>query len=87
MGTESGAEDLMRKIHFGVYLAIMLFASVLAETLIVRKEYFASDSLGFFAWYGFLSSLGLIGVTKLFASLIKRDDSYYLNRERDADND
>jgi len=36
-----------------------------------------SESLGFNAWYGFLASAGLVGLSKLLGLILKRGDRYY----------
>jgi hypothetical protein len=56
----------------------VLAATVVAEWLIERHAYFGIDGVfGFYAWYGFLSCVGLIVVAKLLGALLKRNDNYY----------
>ena len=69
------------------YAALLLLVSVLVEPLIERPAHFTWDGLGFFAWYGFFSSMSLIVLAKLLALLLKRSDDYYDKSRPGTDDD
>lgn len=76
---------MQEKKRFWTYSAAVLMIVVLAEITLIRETHFTFDGLGFFAWYGFLSSLGLIVLAKLFALLLKRRDDYYTQSQEGGD--
>ena len=61
----------------------MLFAAVLAVTVlldlaIAHHPFFGLDgSLGFGAWFGFLSCVALVLLARALGAILKRPDSYY----------
>ena len=63
---------------------VVLALTVLAEALIQLHPHFALESLfGFHAWFGLLSCAAMILVAKALGLLLKRNDSYYADGERD----
>jgi len=60
-----------------VFMAI-LAATAGADLLLGRHDVFGIDgSFAFYAWYGFVSCVGLILGSKLLGAFLKRPDTYY----------
>ena len=56
----------------------VLIVTVVADVFIDRHGEFGIDgSIGFYAWYGFLSCVMLIFGARLLGVLLKRRDGYY----------
>lgn len=56
----------------------VLAVTVLADLLIDRKGKFGIDgTIGFYAWYGFLSCVVLVASAKGLGVLLRRKDTYY----------
>jgi hypothetical protein len=61
-----------------IVFAIVLAVTVLADLFISHHAYFGLDgTLGFGAWFGFVSCVVLIVVAKALGSVLKRPDTYY----------
>ena len=61
-----------------IVFAIVLAVTVLADLVISHHGYFGLDgTIGFGAWFGFLSCVVLIVVAKGLGSVLKRPDTYY----------
>ena len=57
---------------------VILAATVLADLFIDHHaEFGIAGTLGFYAWYGFLSCVVLIFVSRAFGFFLKRPDDYY----------
>ena len=56
---------------------LILAAVILWETMITRSPHWGFDGFGFFAWYGFLSCVVLVIISKLIGKWLQRKDSYY----------
>jgi hypothetical protein len=66
----------IRKLWIVFYA--VLFATVLAEFLIIRKPVIGIDGiLGFNAWYGFLTCVAMVAFAKALGFFLKRRDNYY----------
>ena len=64
--------------------AAVLALSVAAELVFKVKGYFGLDGwFGFGAVYGFLACLAMVLFAKALGWLLKRDEDYYGERERD----
>lgn len=67
-----------------------VFWAVLALTVAVQavvkvKGYFVIDGwFGFGAWFGFLSCLAMVLVAKGLGYVLKRDEDYYAEEDRDV---
>lgn len=62
---------------WAAFIAILVLV-VAADLIIDHRGKFGVDgSIGFYAWYGFLSCVVLILGARLLAVLLKRRDDYY----------
>ncbi len=66
------------KLLWKLFIAV-LAATVLAEFVIEQHDgHFGIDeTFGFSAWFGFVSCLVLVAVSKLLGVFLKRKDTYY----------
>lgn len=61
----------------------MLFIAVLIGTVIAgffvhqHESFGIEDSVGFFAWYGFITCVGMVFFAKLLGFFLKRPENYY----------
>jgi len=66
-----------------IRLLWVVFIGILAATVVadvfVRQhaDFGVEDTLGFYAWYGFLTCVAMIVVAKGLSVLLKRSDRYY----------
>ncbi len=64
----------------------VLALTVLAQLVIKVKGYFGVDGwFGFGAAFGFVSCVAMVLVAKALGVVLKRDDTYYLDRMDKAD--
>ena len=61
-------------VIFLCVLALTILASLLTE---VHAWFRIDGSFAFYAWYGFLTCIGMVLVAKLLGCLLHRKDSYY----------
>lgn len=66
----------MKTRHILVFLLFTL-AALAAEWISGGHPHPGFEHPGFFLWFGFASSLGLVLVSLLLGKLIKRRDDYY----------
>lgn len=60
-----------------VFIAILL-VTVIAGIFVHQHDHFGiEDSFGFFAWYGFITCVGMVVFTKLLGFILKRPEDYY----------
>ena len=65
------------KLLWRLFLGILAL-TVLADLMIEHHPQFGFDAtIGFAAWFGFLSCVVLIGIAKLLGMFLKRSDTYY----------
>ena len=69
-----GTIRLLRVIFLFV-LAVTILASLFTE---VHAWFRIDGSFAFYAWYGFLTCIGMVIVAKLLGRLLHRKDSYYV---------
>ena len=61
----------------------MIFIAVLLVTLVAglfvhqHESFGIEDSFGFFAWYGFITCVGMVIFAKLLGLFLKRPEDYY----------
>lgn len=85
----SGSDDAWLARPSTIRLLWWVFAVVLAVSVAVQlmfkvKGYFGVDGwLGFGAVYGFLACLAMVLFAKLLGWLLKRNEDYYQERDRD----
>lgn len=61
-----------------IAFAIVLLVTVLMDLVIEHHPYFGLDgTLGFGAWFGFVSCVVMIVVAKALGAFLKRSDTYY----------
>ncbi|MGA8261610.1 MAG: hypothetical protein WB783_15470 [Arenicellales bacterium] len=82
MSTNEGSKhwlDDPRNVDKLVYALYAACAVLLGLDLVYDKHvhYAFEHWLGFYAWYGFGSYVGLIFVAKAFRRLVRRDEGYY----------
>lgn len=77
---------LLRKENISklwVGFIVILILTVLAGLFVHQHESFGiEDSVGFFAWYGFVTCVGMVVFAKLLGVILKRPENYY---DDDAD--
>ncbi len=67
-----------KTIIFIIIFAICLLATLVAEFFINIHNFFgAEENMFFHAWFGFLSCLGLVIISKFLGIFIKRSEEYY----------
>ena len=59
---------------FLLVLALMVLASLFTEA---HARFRIDGSFAFYAWYGFLTCVGMVVFAKLLGRLLRRKDSYY----------
>mgnify|MGYP003386465853 FL=1 len=71
-------KENIRKLWIGFIIILML--TVLAGFFVHQHESFGiEDSVGFFAWYGFVTCVGMVVFAKLLGFVLKRPENYYDN--------
>jgi len=79
-------ETTIRKLWILLY--IFLSVSVIVEFFVSHHERFGThgidSSIGFSAWFGFISCLLMVVFAKLLGLLIKRPDDFYTSEEQSA---
>lgn len=61
-----------------VIFAIVLAVTVAMDLFIEHHSYFGLDgTLGFGAWFGFVSCVAMVAFAKALGVLLKRPDTYY----------
>jgi len=75
----------IRKLWIG-FIAILIL-TVVAGLFVHQHESFGiEDSFGFFAWYGFITCVGMVVFVKLLGVLLKRPENYYDDESNTAVN-
>jgi hypothetical protein len=68
----------------GLFLLVVL---LFTDFLITPHPYFSIDgTFGFYAWYGFFSCALMVIGAKAFGLLVKRNDTYYEDKNKTGDN-
>ena len=74
----------IRKLWFG--FMTILAASLIAGLFVHQHEYFGIEhSFGFFAWYGFITCVGMVLFAKLLGVFLKRSENYYQTNQTDTE--
>lgn len=69
-----------------IFIAILL-VTVVAGFFVHQHESFGiEDSFGFFAWYGFITCVGMVIFAKLLGFILKRPENYYDDNVDDGSN-
>ena len=61
-------------VIFLLVLALTVLASLFTQ---VHARFRFDGSFAFYAWYGFLTCIGMVLVAKLLSRLLRRKDNYY----------
>ena len=73
-------KDNIRKLWM-LFIAILL-ATLVAGLFVHQHESFSiEDSFGFFAWYGFITCVGMVVFAKLLGIFLKRPEDYYDDKD------
>jgi hypothetical protein len=81
-------KDNIRKLWI-IFIAILAITVIAGLFVHQHQSFGIEDSFGFFAWYGFVSCIGMIVFAKLLGLFLKRPEDYYekdLNKG-EVDND
>lgn len=63
-----------------IIFAVVLAATVMMDLVIEHHSYFGLDgTLGFGAWFGFVSCMAMIVFAKALGTILRRPDTYYDN--------
>lgn len=61
-----------------IVLVIVLVLTLIPDFFIHPHAYFGIDgSVGFYAWYGFITCVAMVVLAKLLGIFLKRKDTYY----------
>ena len=70
----------------------ILFIAILALTVIAglfvhqHEAFGIEDTFGFYAWYGFITCVGMVVFAKLLGVFLKRPEDYYDGQTKDGAN-
>jgi len=68
-----------------VFIAILAI-TVIAGLFVHQHVYFGiEDSFGFYAWYGFITCIGMVILAKLLGIFLKRSEDYYGPAAKDSE--
>lgn len=74
----------IRKLWFG--FMTILAANLIAGLFVHQHEHFGIEhSFGFFAWYGFITCVGMVLFAKLLGVFLKRPENYYQTNRTDTE--
>ena len=71
----------------------ILFIAILAVTVVAglfvhqHEPFGIEDSFGFYAWYGFITCVGMVLFAKLLGFFLKRPEGYYANGSNGGSNE
>ena len=69
-------------------LTVLCGLALLADLFYAKHPHFPVEGwFGFYAWYGFLGSVGLVLAAKGLRRWLRRDEDYYAPRDRTADDE
>ena len=69
-------KDNIRKLWI-IFIAILAMTVIAGLFVHQHQSFGIEDSFGFFAWYGFVSCVGMIVFAKLLGLFLKRPEDYY----------
>ena len=68
--------ETKRRLWVGYALVLTLLIGV--ELFVHHHQHFGIEaSFGFYAWFGFVVSVALVGIARLLEHFLKRKDTYY----------
>lgn len=59
------------------FIAILLVTTIAGFFVHQHVHFGIEDSFGFFAWYGFITCVGMVVFAKLLGIFLKRPEDYY----------
>ena len=66
-----------------IITGVALCALLAAEFFVHHHSHFGfEDSFGFYAWYGFAASAGLVVLGNLLSKILKRSEDYYQSENK-----
>ena len=69
-------QENIRKLWIG--FIVILVITVVAGLFVHQHESFGiEDSFGFYAWYGFITCVGMVVFAKVLGIFLKRSEEYY----------
>ena len=79
-------KENIRKLWIG-FIAVLV-VTVLVGLFVHQHVYFGiEDSFGFFAWYGFITCVGMVIFAKLLGIFLKRPEDYYEAEKNGVEHD
>lgn len=63
-----------------IFIAILIMTLVAGLFVHQHESFGIEDSFGFFAWYGFITCVGMVIFAKLLGLVLKRPEDYYDSR-------
>ena len=69
-------KDNIRKLWI-IFIAILAMTVIAGLFVHQHQSFGIEDSFGFFAWYGFVTCVGMIVFAKLLGLFLKRPGDYY----------
>ena len=60
-----------------IFIAILIMTVVAGFFVHQHESFGIEDSFGFFAWYGFITCVGMVVFAKLLGIFLKRPEDYY----------
>lgn len=60
-----------------IFITILLVTVVAGFFVHQHASFGIEDSFGFFAWYGFITCVGMVVFAKLLGIILKRPEGYY----------
>lgn len=60
-----------------VFIAVLVLTVVAGFFVHQHESFGIEDSVGFFAWYGFITCVGMVVFAKLLGVFLKRPEDYY----------
>jgi len=73
-------KSTIRQLWLGFFLVLAL--TVVAGLFVHQHDHFGwEDGFGFYAWYGFITCVGMVVFAKVLGIFLKRHEDYYSTPE------
>ena len=79
-------KENIRKLWM-IFIAMLLVTLVSGLFVHQHESFGIEDSFGFFAWYGFVTCVGMVVFAKLLGVFLKRPEGYYETSKDGVDYD
>ena len=73
-------KENIRKLWIG-FIVTLIFAVVAGLFVHQHESFGIEDSFGFYAWYGFITCVGMVVFAKLLGIFLKRPEDYYDDKD------